>query len=55
MKTFEPGDLVEHPIVGRVVVLSINDDGNLITRPEKRVAVNRAILPAECTLVEERV
>lgn len=55
MQTVEPGDLVDHPIVGRVVVLSINDDGNLITRPENRVAVNRAILPSDCTLVEERI
>lgn len=51
--SFAKGDVVEHPVVGRVRVLSVNADGNLITRPWGRVAVNRAILPQDCKLVEK--
>ena len=53
MNSFAEGDVVEHPVVGRVCVLWVNPDGNLITRPLVRVGVNRAIRPQDCKLVEK--
>ena len=53
MNSFAKGDVVEHPVIGRVRVLSVNAGDHMITKPIDRLAFNRAILPQDCKLVEK--
>jgi hypothetical protein len=48
---YKPGDIVSHPIVGTVRVLSVNERGHLMTGATDRVAIFRALRPEDCRMV----
>lgn len=53
MSDFKPGDIVSHPVVGTVRVLSVNERGHLQTGAIGRVAIFRALRPEDCTKVPQ--